>query len=67
MRDYGCAGRLEYRISVVVVGMEMRVHHPFNGLVGDLADAIEQVLPIARVLTRIDDQHALVGDQERGV
>ena len=58
---------LERRVAEMVVAMEVAVDHPFDRLVGDLADHIEQRLAGARMGARIDDQHALVGDHEHCV
>src|SRR6516164_8834985 len=47
--------------------MEMTVDHPFNRLVGHLADAIEEVSPLTRVRSCIDHQHAIWGHEENRI
>jgi hypothetical protein len=51
-------------IAHVVIAMEVAVDHPFDGLVGYLADAIEEVAALARVRARVDQEHALIGDKK---
>ena len=43
----------------MVVAMEMAVDYPSDRLVRQLADALQQVLAVAGMLTRIDHQHAV--------
>ncbi len=59
----GRTQRLEGRIAEMVVAVEMAVDHPTDRLVGDLADAIDQVLAVAGMLAGVDHQHALVGHE----
>ena len=61
MGDNVGSKRLEHRISVSVIAVKMRVHHPFDRLVGDLTNSLEQILAIARMLAGIDNQHAIIG------
>ena len=65
--DEGRAELLEHDVAHVVIAMEMAVDHPFDRLVGDLADAREQIAPLARVRAGVDQQHAVIGDEEDGV
>src|SRR5215471_3116241 len=55
---------LEYRIPHVMIAVEMTVDHPFNGLVGHLMDAIEEITPVARMGARVDHEYTLFGDEE---
>jgi hypothetical protein len=45
----------------------MAVDHPFDGLVGHLADAIEQIAGDARMGERVDQEHALLGNEKCGI
>ena len=64
VRNYGGAGRLERRIAVEMVAVRVGVDHPPDRLVGDPADALDQIAAVRRMLARIDHQHALVRHQE---
>ena len=64
LRDERGAQRLERRVAEMMVAVEMAVDHPFDRLVGELADAIDEILAIARVLARVDHQHALIGRED---
>src|SRR5258708_19282826 len=55
---------IEYGISHVMIAMEMTVDHPFDGLVGHLTDAIEEIAPVARMRARVDHEYTLFGDEE---
>src|SRR5262249_25892787 len=65
--DEGRTQFLKYGIPHVVIAMEMTVDHPFYGLVGHLADAIEEVAPLTRVGWCIDHQHAMWGHEENRI
>jgi hypothetical protein len=58
---------LEYRIPHVMVAMEMTVDHLLDGLVGHLADALEEIAPLGRMRARVDHGYALSGDKENRV
>jgi hypothetical protein len=49
----------------MMVAVEMTVDHPLDRLVGDFADTIDEILAIARVLARVDHEHAVVGGEGR--
>ena len=50
-----------------MIAVEMAVDHPFDRLVGHFANAIEQIAGIARMRARVDQKHALVGDDKHRV
>ena len=45
----------------------MSVDHPFNRLVCDLPYAVYKVLTVPRMLARIDNEDAFIGDEESSV
>ena len=63
LRDDGCTERLECGIPKMMIAVKMAVDHPFDRLVGDLSNAIDEVLAVTRVLTRIDDKYAFLRDE----
>jgi hypothetical protein len=67
VRDDGRASRLERRIAVIVIAMRVGVDHPLDRLIGDFADALDEIAAVRRMLTRVDDEHALGRHQEAGV
>jgi hypothetical protein len=67
MRDDRRADRLELRIAEEVIAMRMGVDRPTDRLVGDLADALDQMAAMRRMLPGIDHEHAVIGHQERRI
>jgi len=64
MGNERCTQCLEYEIPHVMIAMEMTVDHLFDGLVGHLADAVEEIAPVAGMRARVDHEYALFGDEE---
>ena len=67
MGQDGGADLLELRIAEEVIAVGVGVERPTDRLVGDLADALDQVAAVRRVLACIDDEDAVVGHPERRV
>ncbi|MNT31636.1 hypothetical protein D3C72_1674810 [compost metagenome] len=63
LRAFGEVGRCAQHAHRVVV----RQHHVLDGLVGDGADARDQVLRHRRGGGGVDDQHAIVADHDAGI
>src|SRR5579864_4534754 len=67
MSDNSFADRFERGISQKMISMKMSVDHPFNRLVCDLPYAVYEVLTVPRMLARIDNENAFIGDEEPSV
>jgi len=61
--DEGGACGLERAIAEMMISVEMAVDHPSDRLVRNSADAPDEVLAVARVLARVDHQHAFSGGE----
>ena len=51
------------RVAEIMITVGMRINHPLNRLVGGFAYRGEQLLGTLRMLTRVDQQYALVRHQ----
>jgi hypothetical protein len=64
LRHEGRAQCLERRVAEMMVAVEMAVDHPFDRLVRDLANALDEIQAIARMLAGVDHQDAVIGRED---